>query len=392
MFRDISFVTLSFIYVNILGYVFHSIVSRSLGPVGYGEFIVLYSFMLTVGNITVLLGTVSIKTIIENFDKKYEFLRSLRFLSLIAGLFFAVCAFALSHYLKNFLHVTQNYYFFIIAFAWLGMFMLAVERSFLQSTGKFPLFAFSFALELTLRFIAALVTLYVGLKIGGVLSASAIGVFIVLFLLLLINGEPLGKTAKLSIKKIFKIALYVSPSGFFIYADAFFIRRIFDEYLAGLLASVSIVGKVLVWFTITILGVYFPKFVETKNSSALRKFIFQMFGIVILIEIFAQIVFFIAGKPIFLILFGRKFEPALLYLPSYFLTILPLLLSIVFINIATAVERGIYLIYLHLIFYYTGFFCISFNSIYEYFKYIFLLNLFFFAVYILFLKIKNYLV
>lgn len=42
MLKDISSVTLAFVYVNILGYVFHSVVSRSLGPAGYGEFMVFY--------------------------------------------------------------------------------------------------------------------------------------------------------------------------------------------------------------------------------------------------------------------------------------------------------------------------------------------------------------
>lgn len=388
MLKDISFVTLAFIYVNILGYVFHSVVSRSLGPAGYGEFMVLYSFMLTVGNITVILSAISIKTIVENFNHRYEFLRSLRLTGLLTGGFFALAACILSFYLKNFFNVTEYHYFFIIAFAWFGMFMLAVERSFLQATGKFPFFAFSFAMELTLRLIFALAAVYAGLKVGGVLFASATGVFAVLLFLFSKNKGFTGKKAPLSIKKLLKVALYLSPSGFFIYADTFFIRKIFDEHTAGLFASVSIVGKVLVWFTITILGVYFPKFVEARGSPGLKKLILQILGIIILTQVGSQILLFIAGKPLFLMLFGSRFESATIYLPYYFFAILPLLLNIVFISIATATEKGFYLIYLHLIFYYTGFLFVSFSSVYDYFKYIFLLNLFFSIAYICFLKIK----
>ncbi|MDI1472805.1 MAG: hypothetical protein QMD43_00575 [Thermodesulfovibrio sp.] len=374
MFKDISSVTFAFVYVNILGYVFHSIVSRSLGPAGYGEFMVLYSFMLTVGNITALLATVSIKVIVENFTQRFEYLRSLRILGLTAGLFSAISVSLFAPYLKTFLNVGYIYYFYIIAFVWLGMFMLAVERSFLQSTGKFPLFAFSSALELTIRLIFAITIIYAGFKIGGVLFSSFVGIFTVLITLLLIDGALIGRLARLNIKKIITIALYASPSGFFVYADDIFIRRIFDEHTAGLFASVSIVGKVLVWFTLAMLGIYFPKFVHSKGTEGLKKFILQMVGIIIIAQIIGQIFIFIVGKPLFLLLFGKKFELAVPFLPYYFFSVLPLLFSLVFISLATAFEKYIYLIYIHLLCFYIGFILLKFSSIFDYLTYIFCLN------------------
>lgn len=386
MFKDISFVTLAFFYINILGYVFHSVVSRSLGPVGYGEFMVLYSFMLTVGNITGLLGTVSIKTIVENFDRKYEFLRSLRLMGALLGIIFAISVSALSPILRDFLHVSSSFYFFIIALVWLGMFIISVERSFLQSIGKFPLFALCNSAELTLRLIFAIVLLYFGFKVGGVLFSSFIGLFIVLLFLFWFNGEITGIRAKLSIKKMLKIAFYVSPSGFFVYADDIFIRRIFDEHTAGLFASVSIVGKVLVWLTLNLLGVYFPKFVGAKGRVNLKKFIFQMFGLIVLAELGAQFVVFLIGKPLFLLLFGTKFEAAFQFLQYYLLAVLPLLFAVVFISIATALEKGFFLIYLHLFCFYLGFLVFSFKGIDDYLNYIFILNMIFVLVYILFFR------
>ncbi|GLI54052.1 oligosaccharide flippase family protein [Thermodesulfovibrio yellowstonii] len=386
MFKNISYVTVAFIYINILGYFFHAVVSRNLGPVQYGEFMVLYSFMLTVGNITSLLGAVSIKIVVENFVYRYELLRSLRKLAFFIGTMFAISICLGSLFLKNFLHVTQLYYFFIIALSWFGMFMVTVEKSFLQSTNRFHLFAFSSIFELTLRFFAAVLLLFIGLKVGGVLLASTIALFCTLIFLFYKNKNFFGQKASLNIKNIIKTSLYISPSGFFVYADDIFIRRIFDWHTAGLFASVSIVGKVLVWLTITILGVYFPEFVKLKNSGKFKNVIFQMFGIVVLAEILAQLVIFITGKPLFLLLFGYKFEPAVQFLPYYFWAILPLLFNIVFISIATALERGFYLIYLHLIFYYSGFILISFNSVYDYFKYIFLINLIFFTIYACFFR------
>lgn len=382
MFKDISSVSLAFLYVNILGFFFHSIVSRSLGPAGYGEFMVLYSFMLVVGNITALLSTVGVKTLVENLSNKFEVLRSLRQYGIFIGAFFAFIACIMSPVFKNFLNVTEIYYFFIIAFIWLGMFSLAVERSFLQATGRFRVYAFSTAFECTIKLLAAIIATYIGLKIGGVLSASAVAIFLSLLFLISINRELWGKKIKLSIKKMIKIAVYVSPSGLFVYADDIFIRRIFDSHTAGLFASASIIGKILIWFSLSILAIYFPKFVHSKTSSALKKFALQMFGIVLITEFGAQVVFFIIGKPLFLMLFGSKFEPALQFIPYYFLAILPLIIDMIFISLATAVEKGLTLIYIHLIVFYSLFIFLSFSSIFDYLEYIFSINLFFFFLYL----------
>ncbi len=388
MIRDISYLTLAFVYVNILGYFFHSIVSRSLGPSGYGEFMVLYSFMLTVGNITAILGTVGVKVILENFERRYDFLRSLRKMALFLGVIFATLVMLFSSFLRDFLHVSNSYYFFLIALAWLGMFLLAIEKSFLQSTGRFPLFAFCNSAELTIRFLITILMLLMGFRISGVLFASVLGIYsVIIFLVFGINREILGESASLEAKKILKIALYVSPSGFFVYADDIFIRRIFDEYTAGLYASVSIVGKVLLWFTLTMLGVYFPKFVESKHSLNFKKFVGQIIGIVLLAEIIGQIGIFFIGKPLFLLLFGKKFEGALIFLPSYLFFILPLLFSIVLISLATALEKGMLFIYFHLFFFYLGFIFLKFKSINDYLHYIFLLNAFFVLLYLWKLKL-----
>jgi len=178
-----------------------------------------------------------------------------------------------------------------------------------------------------------------------------------------------------------KIAVYVSPSGLFVYADDIFIRRIFDSHTAGLFASASIIGKILIWFSLSILAIYFPKFVHSKTSSALKKFALQMFGIVLITELGAQVVFFIIGKPLFLILFGSKFEPALQFIPYYFLAILPLIIDMIFISLATAVEKGLTLIYIHLIVFYSLFIFLLFSSIFDIWNIFFNQSIFSFYIY-----------
>ncbi|MCS7215645.1 MAG: hypothetical protein RMI30_02930 [Thermodesulfovibrio sp.] len=89
------------------------------------------------------------------------------------------------------------------------------------------------------------------------------------------NKNLFGKRASLSISNIIKTALYISPSGFFVYADDIFLRRLFDWHTAGLIASLSIVGKVFIWFFIAILGIYYPEFFRLKDSGKLKKLFFN---------------------------------------------------------------------------------------------------------------------
>ncbi len=126
-------------------------------------------------------------------------------------------------------------------------------------------------MELTVRLIAALVAIYAGFKVGGIIFSTVIGALVVLVILLKINKNIIGEKARLNIKKMLTIALYASPTGFFLYADTIFVKRIFDEQTAGLYSAVSIVGKVLLWFVLTILGVYFPKFVHSKKTESFKK-------------------------------------------------------------------------------------------------------------------------
>ncbi len=372
MIRNISYVSLSFLYVNILGYFFHFYVSRKLAPEGYGEFMVLYSLMLTVGNITSIFSIISVKSIVENFNERYEVLRFLRLL----GIFFGFCIFftglIFSPFIKIFLKISYLPYIWVVSLCWLLMFSIAVERGFLQAINKFGIFAFSSSFELTIRFISAIFLLSIGFYIWGAIFPSFVGIFACLIFLLFVNKNLTGKIKKLSLKKIFEIALYASPSGFFIYVDDIFIKRIFDPHTAGLYASASIIGKGLIWFSITIFSTFFPKLVS--NVKDRNKLIKLIIGLNFMIFVVALLVVIFFGEKIFLLLFGSKFIKGFKILPYYLIAIFPLNLSVNFIGINTASEKNLKLIYLHLLCYITGFIFIPFENIKSYLLYIFILN------------------
>ncbi|MCS7214655.1 MAG: hypothetical protein RMI30_02400 [Thermodesulfovibrio sp.] len=373
--RSATYVFSAFIYLNFFVYLFHSIIAKKLGPEGYGEFTVVYSFMFVVGYLTSLLITVSIKNIIENFSRRYEFLQSLRLVGLLAGVLFALLGFSMAEIIRDFLNVKESYYFHIVSLSWLVLFVLVVEKSFLQATDKFGVFALCNGAEITIRVIFAYLLLQFGFRVEGALFSYLMGIIFVLIFLLIRNGGFHFKRAKLDISKIIRVALYASPMGFFIYADDIFIRRIFEQNTAGIVASVLTVGKFLLWSVIALLDVFFPKFVETKGSFLFKKHVFQLFIIAIFIEFVMQITMQLIGENFIVLIFGERFKSAYMYLSTYLFALLPLVLSIVFINVAIALEKGILFIYIHAICFYLGFLIFKFETVDNYLRYIFAINL-----------------
>ena len=389
MLKNLSYVSISFIYVNILGYVFHFYVSRRLSPSGYGEFMVLYSLMLTVGNISTIFSIISVKTIVENFGNKFKVLRFFRITGLIVGLILTLAGIIFSPILKEFLRISYLPYIWVVALTWFLMFIIAVERGFLQANNNFGVYAFSSSFELTIRLIMAVILITSGFYIWGAIFPSLFALISVLIFLLFVNKNIFGKIKKIDFKKIVTVAAYASPSGFFVYLDDIFIKRIFSPETAGYYASASILGKALIWFSITLFSVFFPKIVGSENEKKFKELCLKAIGLVCMIFIFAEIMILIFGKKFFILLFGTKFEQGFKILPYYVIAVLPLTISTIFIGINTAKEKYLKIIYLQLISFLSGFLILPFGSIGNYLSYIFILNFIFVLIYSYFIFFKK---
>lgn len=382
MIKHFLYLSLMFFYINGIGYIFHFIISRKLGPEGYGEFMVLYSFMLIVGFFSNVYPTIAIKNILENKEEKLEVLRFLRIVAFITGLLFFSILSILSPYLKDFLHISNTFSIIIIALVSLLIFLENVEKGYLQAENRFGIYSFLNGLELTLRLLLAIIFVNLGFGIEGALSSSVFSMLFSLIILVYINKNIFGSVKKLSFKKMIKSFLLVSPSGFFVYADDIFIKRIFEPLIAGYFASASILGKAYIWFILTLFSVIFVKISEKKEKAVkyiLYFFIFMVFSFGI-----TEIILYFIGEKVFLLLFGEKYLQAYEILPFYIFSVLPLLLNLVIYYINISLEKAFFSVYVHLVFYYLGFAFIKFNSVYEYLAYIFIINAFFLVFNLLF--------
>lgn len=378
MIKSSIILAVMFAYINILGYILHIFIARKLGPVEYGEFMVVYSLMLSIGFLSSTYSTITIKSILNQDKIRYDIFRYLRLISFITGLFFLFITVLLSGYLSDFLRIHREH-IIPVGLVLLVMFSASVEKSFLQATEKFGLYAISNSSELTLRFVFAIFSLYVGYKIGGLILASFFSILLILFFLYFKNGYIFGKVSKISLKTVLKLTVLIAPSGLLIYADDIFVRKIFDDHTAGLYASASIVGKGLTWFYMTIFSVFFIRII--KNVIEYKKLLFKFFSFVLILSLIVEFLILVIGEPIFIYLFGQNYKNALPIFKIYIPLNIPLILNIAMVSANIGVEKFTGLIYLHIFTYYLGFLLVHFQTPYDYLMYICSANIFFMVLY-----------
>ncbi|WP_051654281.1 hypothetical protein [Persephonella sp. KM09-Lau-8] len=380
MFKHLSYVSLAYVFIYIGGYIFHFIVSRKLGPIEYGKFIVLNSLLLTVGNVAGILNTISVKKLVE-YKSNPDILRYFRIIALLLGIFFFSIGSLFAKNIAHFININKSIYILFIAIGWFFVFFLAVERAYLQSQEKFSLYSFSIIFELFFKFVISIGLVYLGFKIHGILIGVVISLFLAFIFLIYQNDNIFGSIKALPLKRLIFLAMYASPVGFFVYIDDLFLRRIFDEHTAGILASTSILGKAFLGFCLILMSVFFPKFVEYKTSPKLLNFLIKYVSIVLILFILVEIFVVFWGKELFLILFGNKFILGFEILPYYLIAILILIFTIILMNIFIAIEKGIYLIYINLFVYFIGFLVLPISSVKEFITYIVLINSVFLFIY-----------
>lgn len=392
MFKNLSYVSISFIYINLLGYLFHIIVSRQLGPVKYGEFIVYYSLILVGSNVAGILGNISVKKIIENPELKFETLRFFRIFNLIVGLIFFLLIIIFSGIISDFLNLTGSFYLYLVALAILLALIVTPEKSLIQADKNFKSLSIINSTELTMRFFFAIILIFSGYEISGAILSTPFALLMVFFVLLYLNNHVFGKINPIHLKTIIITILYISPMSIVIYFDSIFVTRVFSYENAGIYGSFSVLGKTALYFCLTLFNVFFPEFLLLKDSKKMYKIIRLANILTFSIYIVIIIVVILVGKPIYEFLFGYQYISGFQYLVPYLIALIPLTLNSYNIGLLTVLEKYLPLIYFYLISYLAGFIILDLSKIIVYIGYIFLINFVFYLVFLiaLFLSKKNH--
>lgn len=261
--------------VNFLNYLYHLIMGRLLGPVGYGELAAIFSLIGLLGIIPSSLSLAIIKfvsssstdketaVIVNWFNKKI----------ILISLFLAILILITTPLIASFLKINNYFAVAIIGAVFLFTLPALIYRSTLQGLLKFRQMVISILAENSIKLILGALFVYLGLSVSGAMGALLIAGFV---------GWWLSRNA---IRSYFNLNVKDQPhlKSLFLYSipvmvqsiamnslfsmDLILVKHFFSSQEAGIYAAISTLGKIIFFGAGPIGAVMFPLIAKRKNKG-----------------------------------------------------------------------------------------------------------------------------
>ena len=300
---------------NFLGYIYHLIFGRILGPALYSELAAVISLLGMFSASFTFLGLVIVKFVSGSKKEELEVLFSwFSKKGLILAAALGLLIIAVSPLLVSFLHIkypvilllAPTLFFSVISF---------VYRSFLQGIFKFLQMVTVANMEFFTRLIIGLLFVYAGLSVFGATLGLSISTFLGFalsrFYLRKFKFEG-NKNASIDSKKVLSytapVFLATLATSSFYTTDVLLVKHFFNPYDAGLYASLSTLGKIIFYASGPVGGVMFPM-VSQKHSRGekyLKVFLLSL-SIVLLITLGVLFIYWLFPVFSIRVLYGEKY-------------------------------------------------------------------------------------
>jgi len=354
--RNSSIVISGIIISNLLAYVFHIYVARSLGPANYGTFGALMALFLLISLPAGAISSAITKfTAKYNSNKEYNKISYLRNhisnkLWLVGSLIFLFIV-MLSQPIAKYLNITQPHQVMIVAFTLVFALILPINRGILQGMKKFKHYSFNIVLESLVRIFLAFILISIGLSVDGAILAYGLAYFLAFIAIFPfikeinhdnsndINNKINNKSNKINkltnnsnnnsnFKDVYHfIALVLFVNILFqsiLNLPALFIKHFFSSELTGFWTAALTLARVSLFVTGGIAIVMFPEVSGQKDHTIKRSILKKSLLLTLLASIAIAIVFFLIGKFAILILYGQAYLPSVPILYWLGLAMIPL--------------------------------------------------------------------
>lgn len=323
------YIFLGSMFSNVLAFLLNLFLARNLS---YGDYAVFASLLSVITLASIPAG--SINTIIVKFATDYfvkrenEKLKSLYlvFLKFILGLALGVffLFLALANSLKQYLHLSDISYV-IVAGLVISVFYLSVlNMAFLQSLLKFKTIALVNIAGGIVKLIMGVILIFLGYRVFGGLWA----IFFMTFGMFVFGFFPLKRiilsksSEKLSLnfKNVLRYAIPTFITVLFLTSftstDVILVKHFFKAETAGYYAGLSLMGKVIFYFTFPIPMVMFPLLIKRHANKESFTNLFYISLLLVLIPSFAITAFYFLFPEFVINLFlgGRNYLSVASYL------------------------------------------------------------------------------
>jgi O-antigen/teichoic acid export membrane protein len=335
--RGSSFLFIGYFFANILAFLFNLLVVRKLTPNNYGEYASLMSLfglaVMPAGSLTTIIVKFATDFFSQNeLSKAKKLYKQISyFLLFLCGVILLAVIFG-SGIIQNFLHIHNTFYVVLVGVLISISYITIVNNAFLQSILRFDLLAI-------MALVAAIVKLVAGFAFIS-LNFALTGVFVALlfssFIQYILPFFPLRflftqNAAKQSVP-IRNLIVYAMPASLTVFAlssltstDVILVKHFLDPLHAGFYAGLSLVGKVIFYFTVPISSVMFPLLIKrfNKGENVLSLLLLSLLLVLIPGLIISTGYFLFPNLVIQFFLGGQKYESVAGYVGYFgiFLTI-----------------------------------------------------------------------
>lgn len=266
---------------NFLAFILNLYLARSLSYADYATFASLLSVITLAAIPAGSINTIIVKFATNFFVNKQDaILKSLYVLSLkfVLGisLFIVLLSIVLAIPLKNYLHIDDIWYVIVSGFTITTFYLSMLNTAFLQSLLKFKFISFLTTSGGILKLIFGVVLVLLGYRaFAGIWSIffMTLGMFLIAFIPLykILKAKNTDKKVSLNIKEIFAYAVPAFTAVLFLTSftstDVILVKHFFNPSLAGYYAGMSLIGKVIFYFTFPIPMVMFPLLVKRHSNG-----------------------------------------------------------------------------------------------------------------------------
>lgn len=294
------------ILANILAFLLNLFLARSLSYSDYGIFATLLSVFTLAAIPSNSINTIVVKFVASYYSKKefnkisYFYKNALKVIIGISIFIFIIFA-ILAPILNEYLHLNNIFYIFVIAVTIVSFYLWSLNLAFLQSLMKFALISFINSFGGFIKLITGIILIYLGFRVlAGLWSIffMTLGSFFIAFIpLFKILKNKHKEKVNISRKEIIKYSIPAFLTVLFLTSftssDVILVKHFFNSTQAGFYAGLSLVGKVIFYFTGPIPMVMFPLLVKRHSmGQSYRKLFYLALILVAVPSLIISLVYF----------------------------------------------------------------------------------------------------
>ena len=272
---------ISTVIVNLGNYAINLVLGRFLGPQEFAEANILATIVLMLSFTALGFQLTCAKFIAtykaeEKFDEMSNFLNWIRKNSLIFSIVIVSLLCVGLPFINSYLNMQRPTTLLILFVGFPLYIHMSISRGYFQGTSKFKNLAYTYLGEMLGRLVFTIILVYAVLRMDLIWASEAIALG---FLASFIISYLIGRKAKsksdlkqeLNIKPILQffiiIGLYEFSQILINNSDVIVVKHFFENYEAGLYASLALIGRVVFFATWTIVTLLFPKVIEKEKRG-----------------------------------------------------------------------------------------------------------------------------